>query len=413
MLMVMVPAFPFSRFSSKPGGTSTAARMSFSMIWFRQSVWVATIVILGYLRKASSRAGESVPPTIITLGFSFLALPITADITATKPEPNSGIISSGTRNVVINVLRSRSASVNSLRYTTPIFRRLISGLLLRGVMRRDNLHENLLQIVLPVPLPQLFQRSLRQHLSSLDDSHDVAQLFHFAHHMRRKNHRFSPVATLPDEIDDGSRGHDVQAQGRLVENHHRRIMHQGPRNRSFLLHAGGKFVAAPVAEIVHVQPFKYFIDALFQGRGIKAIQLSEILDHLLRRQPRIQRGRSGQKSAIGAHSLRMLYDVVAAQPRRSVRRFQNRRQHTQRGGFSRAVGAQQSVNFSRSADKTHVIYRAHFAPLFVLKPLAQIDGFNHSSVLAKTTSQRPLLAILRNAPADVIPSEARNLSALS
>ncbi len=101
------------------------------------------MIIFGYSRKAASRAGESVPPTIITKGFSFFAFPNAADITVTKPEPSSGIINSGTRKVVISVLRSRNASVNSLRYTIPMLRIPMSELLLWPAVRGHNLYEDL------------------------------------------------------------------------------------------------------------------------------------------------------------------------------------------------------------------------------------------------------------------------------
>src|SRR6266481_6119678 len=192
--ILTVPPWPSLTFFSKPSGISTAARISFSTTLSLQSPVVRITLILGLCCSAASTPGESVPPTIITFGFSFLALPITADITAVNPVPITGITSSGTRNVVISVRLSRNASVNSLRYTMPILRRLISDRLLRAIVRRNNFHENLLQIVFSVPLPQLFQRSLGQQFTALDDSHDVAEFFHFAHYVRRKDHRLLAVA---------------------------------------------------------------------------------------------------------------------------------------------------------------------------------------------------------------------------
>src|SRR6266851_3133656 len=147
---------------SKPSGISTAARIPFSTTLSLQSSVVRITLILGFCCSAATTPGESVPPTIITFGFSFLALPITADITAVKPVPMTGITNRGTKNVVMSVRLSRSASVNSLQYTIPILRRLMSDRLLRAVVWRDNFHENLLQIIFSMPLPQLLQRSLGQ-----------------------------------------------------------------------------------------------------------------------------------------------------------------------------------------------------------------------------------------------------------
>src|SRR6516165_10115490 len=283
MLILTVPAWPFARSCWKLPGISTAARIFFSTTWFFQSVSVGTTLILGFPCSASTTAGESSPPMIITLGFSFFALPISADITPVNPAPSTGIMSSGTRNVVISVRRSRSASVSSLRYTTPILRRLISDRLV--VMGGHDLHKDLFHIAYPLPLAKLLDGPFRQQPPVLDDSHDVAQFLHFAHHVRRKDHRFTAVAAFADEFDDGPRRHDVQPQRRLVKNHHRRIVHQGPSNGSLLFHAGGKLIAAPVAEPVHVQTLEDLIHAPFERCRIEPVQPAKILHHFLRRQP--------------------------------------------------------------------------------------------------------------------------------
>src|SRR5215475_6407801 len=259
--MVTVPALPWPRPCSKWGGISTAARISLPTTRFRQSAAAGSTLSFALRLSASTTPGESSPPTIATLAFSFLALPITADITPANPAPSTGIISSGTRKVVMSVRRSRSASVSSLRYTIPMLRQLISDRLF--VVRRDDLHENVFHIAEAVPLAQLLDGSLGQQLSVLDDAYDVAELFHLAHHVGRENHRLAAVAAFPNELDDGPRGHNVQAQCGLVKDHDRRIVHQGARNGSLLLHAGGEFVAAPVAETVHVQPIEDFVDAFF------------------------------------------------------------------------------------------------------------------------------------------------------
>src|SRR5437016_8047296 len=270
MSIFMGPPCPLARSSSKPSGISTAARISFSSIWFFQSGIVGTTLIFGYFRKAATTPGESVPPTIITFGFSFFALPITPAMTAVNPAPSTGINNSGTRNVVISVRRSRSASVSSLRYTIQMFRSRISDCL-RDVMRRDNLHEHFFEIIFSVPLPQLLECSLRQQFAALNNSHDVAQFLHLAHHVRRENHSFAAAPALTDEFNDRPSGHDIQTERRLIKNHHWRIVYQRARDGSLLFHSGGKLVATPVAKIVHVQTVKDFINALFQCRRVKPI----------------------------------------------------------------------------------------------------------------------------------------------
>src|SRR5437667_8555412 len=123
------------------------------------------------------------------------------------------------RNVVISVRRSRSASVSSLRYTIQMFRSRMSDRL-RDVMWRDNLHEHFFEIIFSVPLPQLLECSLRQQFAALNNSHDVAQFLHLAHHVRRENHIIAPAPALTDEFEDLPSGHDLQADHQLIKNHH-------------------------------------------------------------------------------------------------------------------------------------------------------------------------------------------------
>src|SRR6266852_3209370 len=114
-------------------------------------------------RKELTEALRDKRTLITTFLVPLLVIPVMGTgFTAVKPVPMTGITNSGTRNVVISVRLSRSASVNSLRYTIPILRRLMSDRLLRAVVRRDNFHKNLLQIIFSMPLPQLLQCSLGQ-----------------------------------------------------------------------------------------------------------------------------------------------------------------------------------------------------------------------------------------------------------
>src|SRR5579884_55609 len=322
--------------------------------------------------------GESSPPLIITVEASSSALLTITVISEPRPTLRRGNRSKGTTTMAMRVRRSRRASVSSLRYTMPTFLTDISSTLRRSVMRRDDFYENLFQVLLPVSLPKLRKGAFRQQLAVLDNSDDVAQLLHLAHYVRRENHRLSPVPAFANKRDNGSRRHDVQAQRRLVEDHHRRIMHQRPRNRGLLLHPGGKLVAAPVAKAVHIQPVKNFIHALLQRGLIEAIQSAEIFDHFLRGQSRIERRRRGQEPDPRPYLLRFFHDVVPANHGCAVARLQNRRQHAQRGRFARAVRAQQPVDLARSADETHPVHRQDLSPLLVLERFAQLARFNHA-----------------------------------
>src|SRR5260370_29266793 len=227
--------------------------MSLLMIWSFQLPASGAITILSFLRKPSRNCGESSPPRIMILGTSSLALPTRVIANAAKPAVSNGKSISGTIRVEIKVRRSRSASRSSLRYTMPTFRRDMSVGLLLDVQRRHNLHEYFFQVRFVITFPQLLERALGQQFARLNDADGVAELFHFAHHVRGENHCLAALAALADESDDGACGHDIEADGRFIENHHLGVVDQGAGDGGFLLHAGGEFVAAAVAGGVLLQ----------------------------------------------------------------------------------------------------------------------------------------------------------------
>src|SRR5713226_8442054 len=99
----------------------------------------------------------------------------------------------------------------------------------------------------------------------MDDADDIAELFDFAHDVSGEDNGFALVAAFADESGNGARGHDVETVRGLVEDHNGRIVNQSAGDGSFLLHAGGEFVATAVTEAVHVETVEDVVDALFQG----------------------------------------------------------------------------------------------------------------------------------------------------
>src|SRR5690349_20171556 len=88
-----------------------------------------------------------------------------------------------------------------------------------GVVGRDDLDEDFLEVVFGVFIAELSESALSEELAGLDDADGVAELFDFGHDVGGENDGFAVVAALADEARDGAGGHDVQAVGGLVENH--------------------------------------------------------------------------------------------------------------------------------------------------------------------------------------------------
>src|SRR6266849_3897752 len=241
----------------------------------------------------------------------------------------------------------------------------------------DDFDEDLLEILLGVLFAELGEGAFGQELAVVNDADDVAELFDFAHDVGGEDDGFAAVAAFANEGGDGASGHDVEAEGGLVEDHHRGVVDQGAGNGGFLLHAGGKLVAAAVAEAVHVQAVEDFVEALFEGGFIKTVEAPEVFDELLGGEAGIKRGGGGKKADVGAHFLGMLDDVVAADEGGAVGGFQDGGEHAQGGGFAGAVGAEQAVDAAGLAAETDVMDGPDFSALLVVKAFIQAASLNH------------------------------------
>src|SRR6266436_7204425 len=259
----------------------------------------------------------------------------------------------------------------------PTLRSDISAGLRLEVMGRDNLDEDFFKIALAVFFAELLESAFGEELSAVDDANDVAELFDFAHDVSGEDDGFALIATFADEGDDGARGHDVEAKGGLIENHHRGIVDQRAGDGGLLLHAGRKFVAAAVAEFVHVQAVENAVHTLFQRGLVEAVEAAEVFDDFLGGEARVESGGGGKKTDAGADFFGLLDDIVAANERGGVGGLKNRSEYAQRGGFSGAIGAEQPVDFSGFAAKTDVIHGPDLSAFFVAEALGQTAGFNH------------------------------------
>src|SRR5256884_9623477 len=147
----------------------------------------------------------------------------------------------------------------------PTLRMDMSVGLLGGEEGRDDFDEDFLEVMLGIFIAEFGECTFDKELARLDDTDGVAELLDFAHDVGGEDDSLAVIATFADERGDGAGGHDIEAVGRLVEDHHRGGVNEGAGDGGFLHHSGGELVAAAVAETVHVQTAKYGINALFEG----------------------------------------------------------------------------------------------------------------------------------------------------
>src|SRR5216683_367391 len=232
-----------------------------------------------------------------------------------------------------------------------------------GLEGIDDFDEDFLEVLLGIFFAQLGEGAFGQKFAVVNDADDVAELFDFAHDVRGEDDGFTAVAALADEGGDGASGHDVEDQG--------------ASDGSLLLHAGGKLVAAAVAEGVHIEAIENDVEALFERGFVETVEAAEIFDEFLGGEAGVERGGGGKKADVGAHFFGMLDDVVAADEGGAVGGFQDGGEHAQGGGFAGAVGAEQAVDAAGLAAETDVIDGTDLAALFVVKAFGQATSLNH------------------------------------
>src|SRR6266436_2532818 len=147
----------------------------------------------------------------------------------------------------------------------PTLRRDMSVSLRGDIVGSNDFDEDFLEVLLGEPVAELREGAFGKKLAVMNDADGVAELFDFAHDVGGKDDGLADVAAFADESGNSAGSHDVEAVGGFVEDHHRGIVDESAGDGSFLLHAGGKLVAAAVAEAVHVQPVEDIVDTLFEG----------------------------------------------------------------------------------------------------------------------------------------------------
>src|SRR5438552_5707826 len=108
------------------------------------------------------------------------------------------------------------------------------------------MHKNVFQVMLAGRGAKISEGIASVDFSMVDNRDTVAELFRFAHDVRRENDRFAFGAELGNQLLHFKSVKDVEPYRRLVENENGRIVNDSSRDRYLLLHTLGKFVHARV-----------------------------------------------------------------------------------------------------------------------------------------------------------------------
>src|SRR5438876_11363385 len=160
----------------------------------------------------------------------------------------------------------------------PILRADMSVDLRRSVVGSDDFDENVLEILFVMLIAKLRESAFGEKFAGLDDADGVAELFDFGHDVRGENDGFAVVAAFVDESSDGARGQDIKTGGGLGEDHDGGVVDESAGDGSFLLHAGGEFVATTVAEAMHIATVEDAVDTHCARGFVQAMGEAKVFD---------------------------------------------------------------------------------------------------------------------------------------
>ena len=187
--------------------------------------------------------------------------------------------------------------------------------------------------------------------------HAVTQPFDFAHDVGREHHA-PPLATkVGDDSQQRAGDQHIETGGRLVEDHHGGVVHEGAGNGRLLPHAGRQLRPGRLAKVIHLQAVEQRLHAGSQRRARHTVQPTVILDELPGSHPVVNASIARHVADVGADLGRLRHHVEPGDGGGSGSGLQHRPQHPQAGGLSRAIGPEQSEDLPRSHLKRNTVNR--------------------------------------------------------
>ena len=147
---------------------------------------------------------------------------------------------------------------------------------------------------------QLARRAGRQHLSTRQHRHAIAETFRLGEIVRTQEDRAPAMAEPLDQAVHVANCHRVEAGGRFVEKDDVRVVDEGARHGKALPHPLAVASHLVVGPLVEFEALEQLGDALAAQRTRHAVDIAEILQGGTRRQAIVEGRRLGQDARAGA-----------------------------------------------------------------------------------------------------------------
>jgi len=199
-------------------------------------------------------------------------------------------------------------------------------------------------------LAQLLDRRVERLPAAVHDDHAAADRLDLGQDVRREDHgarlAFARARELADQRADLADLDRVEADGRLVEDHHGRIVHDRLGEADALAVALRQRADHASPHLREAAAFERAVDRGLSLRARHVLQLRDVAEIALDAHFGIERRRLGQVSDRAPRGERVAEDVVARDRRRAVGGRQEARQHAHRGGLAGAVGPEEAHDFA-------------------------------------------------------------------
>src|SRR5687767_6546106 len=188
----------------------------------------------------------------------------------------------------------------------------------------------------------------RDDLSVIDDRDAVAQLVRLFHVVRREQDRAALPLQVAHAVAEVARGLRIEPDGRLVQDHERRIRQQRAGEREALAHAGRVALDVVVGAVRELHAHERCLDPGTRLTRRHVVQRGEVLEVLARGELPVEAALAGEHRADpGADLARLLHDVDAEHARLAAGRLEEGREHPHRRRLARAVRAEDPEDLAR------------------------------------------------------------------
>ena len=216
----------------------------------------------------------------------------------------------------------------------------------------------------------------------MDDRHPVAQLLDLAHDVGREDDALPLRPERVDRLHHRAGDEYVETGGRLVKDHHRRVVDDRAGDGDLLLHAGRHLRPQHVPKVSHLQLEEDLLQSRLKDILGHPVQPTVVFYHFPGGHAVVDAGVVGHEPDVRADALGLSGDIEARDGGVSAGGLEHGTQHAQTSRLPGSIGAQQAKDLTGLDIKGDVIEGQHVAPPQIEERFRQVLDVNHAGAVA-------------------------------